>query len=145
MQLMEPQSFPYSMEKIHSDPLVYKLQARDSSEAKPLFMTAIEDCNIKRSIPSTATTRSLLAGFQDIKIQKQFEHSAGKGTALVTLATAKLEEKNLEISSLTTSTGNCVRDAVVWTDSSEKPQESESEIENASRALLNNLELLFND
>lgn len=77
-------------------------------------MTAIKDCENKKSRSALVSTRQLLVGMKDIKIVSQNEISLNDTHALRTHVRARLENHALDLLTYTVPDQSCLFDFVLW-------------------------------
>ncbi|MBX7145006.1 MAG: hypothetical protein K1X79_11180 [Oligoflexia bacterium] len=113
-----PASTSLPTEQVSDDPYLYRL----TSTRAPTYLTAIQDCTSKR--PNTlASTRRLLVGLKQLRIQEQTTHEVKGSSVLVSLIEAELDAQPIKLASLSVGVGNCVRDFILWSSTGSDPQQ----------------------
>ena len=85
------------------------------SNDNEIFSTNITQCKVKSFIPSLATTRQLLIGFDKIVLKTVGSEKIADEDRFVSIATAVLDTTPISIVTITSRKKDCVTDSVYWT------------------------------
>jgi hypothetical protein len=80
-----------------------------------VFSTQITQCGVKNYVPSLATTRQLLTGFDSVKIESTNKEEISNKQRLITKASAELDLVPISIITITSRKDDCVLDSIYWT------------------------------
>lgn len=97
--------------EVQSSPYVYEIANGDSGST---FMTAIKDCDQKKSLTPAVASRQLLVGLKDIRIEIQEQTTVADIPAVRTQVRARLEDQSLDLLTYTVPHDTCVYDFVLW-------------------------------
>lgn len=111
LPVLETQS-SLSFERITQNSNLYQLL--DDQRPIGIFLTSIQDCSFEKPTPSAVTTRQLLVGLTEIKLEKQEKIHFGDMAALRSIITAKLDTNLLRIVCFTVQKESCITDLVLW-------------------------------
>ena len=106
-----------------SDPQVTKLTIRGQT----VFATTIIECDVRDYVPTRATSRQLLSGFENLVIQSEgyVNQSADSNKTLYLIyGTAEIDKRPIDIMAASSRAKECVTDSVFWRDASSKNQTS---------------------
>ena len=101
----------WSLLQRNRSPNLYELISPLSSNA---YVTAIQECDLRKKIPSAALWRQLFVGMQEIKVERQEEVSLGQTPALLSIIIASLDGVPVKLACYTVTQRNCVTDYIMW-------------------------------
>jgi hypothetical protein len=84
------------------------------SSSHDIYSTVIKQCGVKEYVPSLATTRQLLTGFDAVKIETMTPEVINGEDYLVTKASAILDLVPISIITITGRKDDCVIDSIYW-------------------------------
>jgi hypothetical protein len=79
-----------------------------------VFLTVVQDCDVKEKFSHRATTRQLLVGLSSLRVLSQEAVPIGSGKALRSVVAGILDVDPIYLSTFTLRNGSCVTDVVVW-------------------------------
>ncbi len=110
-----------------SDPQVTKLTIRGQT----VFATTIVECDVRDYVPTRATSRQLLSGFENLIIQSEGyvnKNTDTNKTLYLIYGTAEIDKRPIDIMAASSRAKECVTDSVFWRDTSNKNQTSLNEL-----------------
>lgn len=127
-----------TLSEVSEDPFLYKLAVTDGDNSRDLFLTRIQECGVKDSTPSVATTRQLLVGFSNIDLRSQDYVPLNGRNILRSNLSAKLDDKPVSLTCYTVRDSGCVQDVLFWSFLDEKSDDkSLQNLDNVAQGLLN--------
>lgn len=109
-----------SFEQISSSPNLYRKRGTSINGEYSVYMTAIKQCEVAEALSSIATTRQLLVGLRDIKVERQESTHLAGNRALLSVLDATLDGVPLKIALYTLRDQDCVTDYVIWLSEQDK-------------------------
>ena len=80
------------------------------------YMTALSQCGLGRTASAIATTRQLLVGLKEIKLERNDSVLLEGTKVFFTLFNAKLDQHDLNVACFSVRNENCVQDLILWND-----------------------------
>lgn len=90
------------------------------------YLALVEECGISEKVSSKGTTRELLIGFDNIKIESHQEHTLAGHQVLESRASAQVDQLPVNLITFALRHDECVRDYVFWSPA-EQPSESSAQ------------------